>query len=943
MSHLIIVESPGKIAKIKSLLGAQYSVVASVGHVMGMDPKKLGFDIDNQYMPEYIIMPDKKDIVAKLRTAVAKAARIYLCADADREGEMIAYNLLTLLGLSTTETNRATFTEITKTAITAALSAPRTIDMNLVHAQQARAVLDKLIGYKVSPVLWRQFHNYKLSAGRVQSIVTKLIVERETAIAAFNKSCCYPLFGSFESDERRSSNHGGGNVTPSSSTTFTISSAECTTVFSNKDTVHAAMEQQCVQMYTITDAVESTAIERPSPPFITSSLQQEASYKLGMSPTVCMRTAQALYEAGFITYMRTDSRILSGEIHSEIRNYVSATYGVEHYNYVQYGGGSSAAVIAGGHGGAKSPPVIGGFGGAKSPPVAQEAHEACRPTHIATMSAHGDKLTGQHDRLYKLIWLRTVASQMKPATFKVLQIHIANCVNDVATGTLITKKGRKPKLKQSTIELGVDVAVATAESICPEYKYIAKYRKIVYAGFLMLYPRSGGSAVQIADSDEAEDEQQSGGMGERCSPPQKYPAMDVSEMRGMRLVCTALNAREKWNKPPHGRYNEANLIKKLEELGIGRPATYASMVSKVQTRQYVELKTVEPRIVIGYALEWQRNSSSIGLSVKEIEIKVDGDKNKLFPTSLGVMISQFLDKQFEMFMDYKFTANIEELLDKVAAGQYIWWKVVDAVYQIINPTILTLKTSAAAPSAAVYKSLGIPANGGEAINIVTTARGYAVSQAITSAVDSAPVIPTALTAKGKPRKRVAAVSKIKYKYASVAVDEIDTITLDAAAALLSYPRRIGEYEGCEIVLARAHNVYLKYNGANYSIDKYIAAMKSDIPPNRTRGQGGIAEQMPAIPPNLLGITEADAIRVLQYYIGAAAAQTASEVEIGEYKVKKGPYGYYIKYNKTNYALPKKYKQDVMGLTVDECKKVIDKKNSTVGQQQVKRKWRPRKK
>jgi DNA topoisomerase-1 len=865
--NLIIVESPGKISKIKSIMGADYEIGASVGHIKGMDPKKLGFDIENNYEPDFIVLTDKKKVVAELKRMAKGAKEIYFCADADREGEMIAFSVMSELKIPISEAKRASFTEITKKAITNAIAKPGKLNMDLVHAQMARSVLDKLIGYKVSPVLWKQFHNYHLSAGRVQSVVAKLIMERENEILKFASAKFYPLNALFivNNDKKRTKSNQDMELI-SKSNTIQLDGV-CDTTFPNKEKVLeiTSFIQQNKYSFSINSIKESITERKPAPPYITSTLQQDASNKLGMNPETCMRLAQQLYEAGLITYMRTDSVILSDDICKEINEYVISKFGASYSKPTKYSSKSASA---------------------------QEAHEACRPTHITTFSTSGfDKMTNSHNRLYQMIWKRTVASQMSPAKVNILNIAII--------GTTTFKIEEK------------------------ELLFKTKFENILFDGFLIVYSNSKSKSKDKIDSGEELDEASNSDDNEEndvhndnqsSSNTISFDEIKNILKKGQTAQCIELQSIEKYTKPPHGRFNEASLIKKLEDLGIGRPATYAKMVGKVQERAYVEIKTVEPKIVEGASIYWK-----VREEIKEtpIEIKLDGDKNKLFPTSLGVMITKFLNTEFSTFMDYKFTANIEELLDKVANGEFIWWKVVDSVYQVIKPTILEITSKSKGGSSVndnmdavddedgkdgnvnnlisksqnkrdnCFRLLGNDPVSGNEIKIITTKNGYAIS------------IKNDTTG--------------KYQYASVDVKDLETITLQDALKSLSYPKNLGMYNGDNIIVAKAMNFYLKWNCKNYSIENYLKC-KSD--------ESEIKDAK--------DITFDDAKKVIAFYenqsqTGGAGNEAVKSLKYGEYEIKKGPYGVYIKYQGGNYPLPAKYKKDPESLNETICKEIVDKK------------------
>jgi DNA topoisomerase I len=798
MTTLLIVESPGKIKKIESLLGAGYTAISSVGHIKGLDPKTLGIDIANQYTPEYITISGKESILTKLRAAARKANHIYLCADADREGEMIAHSIAQELDIASDALQRATFTEITRPAITRALENPRAMDMNLVHAQQARAVLDKLIGYKISPVLWAQLRNHKLSAGRVQSIVVRLLLDREREIVGFAGSPFYNLAATFTLATRQSKP--------------IRLDAQCISKFAGQSPANAdhiePILAECARadhIFTLESVSESHHERRPPAPYITSSLQQDASARLGLKPTRCMRLAQDLYEAGHITYMRTDSPALSTEILKEIAAYITATYGTEYHKWVAYKSRTSNS---------------------------QEAHEACRPTHIAVHNIPA--MTAQHNRLYGMIWRRTVASQMSAYRFSTLTCLI---------------RGSSPH-------------ALLFKSACDAP---------IFAGYMVLYGRGTGGD---GDGETEEDENEA----KTLAANGQYTAIKKYAHEGDGVICEELLAEERWTRPPNMRYNEAGIIRKLEELEIGRPATYAQMITKVEERGYAEIATIDPLLLDAVDLRWERASGGGAIVRASRQVEWGGDKNKLTVTNLGVMVTDLLMKEFSAMMEYGFTAQVEQALDKIASGEYIWWKVVDSVYQVILPKILELSSRPAvqkgggAPDAAsanrnIYRILGSDPATNAQVAIVKCRTGYAISVAD-------------------------AAAKKKYRYAPITPAELDTLELAVALKRLELPRVLGIYNNVDVILARGKSLYIKYGDVNI---------------------------------NLKGHTDADAVRLQDAIkvIGEYVDVKSRDIRRGVYMIRYGPYSPYIEYEKKRYPVPKNKRETVGELTEAECKIIVE--------------------
>jgi len=562
--QLVIVESPAKAKTIEKFLGKDFKVLSSFGHVRDLPKKGLNIDVADNFKPTYAISPDKTKVIRELKAAVANSSDVWLASDEDREGEAIAWHLASALKLDINKTKRIVFHEITKTALEKALEHPRTIDINLVNAQQARRILDRLVGYELSPVLWKKIRT-GLSAGRVQSVSVRLIVEREREINDFESATFYKISASFKGDNGE--------------------------VLANLDKNIDSLEDARKFLESLNDSsfVVSSVSKKPgkrnsSPPFTTSTLQQEASRKFGYSPRQTMSLAQRLYEAGHITYMRTDSTTLSSLALAMANTYIISNFGKEYSNQTQYKTKSDSA---------------------------QEAHEAIRPTDFNNDSISGEE---QQKKLYKLIWERALASQMAPA-----------------------------QVERTELKIGI--------SNSKNY-FLAKGEVLVFPGFYKVYGNIKDDTIL---------------------PPIK---------EGEKLDLIESTANEAFSKPP-ARYSEASLVKKLEELGIGRPSTYAPTVSTIQTRGYVEKVDVEGKPKILKVLKLSNKK----VSEEEEQVITGADKNKLVPTSVADVTTDFLTKYFADVLDYKFTAKVEDSFDKIADGKEDWVKMLDKFYSGFHPLV----------------------------------------------------------------------------------------------------------------------------------------------------------------------------------------------------------------------------------------------------------------
>ena len=834
MKHLFILESPNKVKKIQGFLGTQYHVTATKGHFRNLGTRKeLGINIENNFQPTYIIDTAKSSIVKNLKFHLDKSDIVYLATDYDREGEAIGWHVFDELNIEPSKCKRVIFTEITKKAITDSLKAPVDLDMNMVNAQQARMVLDKLIGYKVSPCLWDQFRNYKLSAGRVQSVVTKLIIEREKEILAFQSSNYFKLFGLFSLDKEKMIKN---------PIKFDIQT-ECESRIEDKNIIQNLLNKTKDGniKYTISQVKKSTSKRRAQAPFITSSLQQEASNKLGMSPDVCMSSAQRLYEAGLITYMRTDSLILSEESLGNIEKYVKKEYGDKYHKKTQYN--------------------------KKKAKGAQEAHEACRPTNVQKFNVSDvEKITSRDNKLYQLIWKRTVASQMTPADVEIKTIKVKS-----------EDKSKDSKSKDSKSKKLDDLT------------FTGKFEKILFDGFLKVYQYQNEDNNDNNDEDNNEDDNKKNKISKKEQEKQ-IEALFKKCKEGNEVFCNCLDGQEKQTKASVSRFTEASLIKKLEELGIGRPSTYASMVTKVQDKDYVEKRNIDP-------IEKDFNFMKFTFPdtvINEIKkVKVQGEKNKLIPTGIGSMVNTFLLQHFDNIMDYGFTASVESQLDEIANGKIVWNIVVknvyDTLYPIIDKLAKALMKNGQTPSGskknpATKIELGKNNSNGLNICIIQTRFGWSICEE-------------------NPDKK-------KSRWASVGNLDPNSINLQKALSMLIYPKQLGNYKGNEIKLMKARSIYIKYGTKNYSIDIYKKSNQEDKD----------------LKPENINFEKAKQIIDFSNESMSKGQEKKTFTENKDIVVSNGRYGYYIKYNGKNIPLPTKWKKDISELTLQDCQDIIDKKN-----------------
>jgi len=759
--NLVIVESPAKAKTIERFLGKEYLVKSSFGHVRDLPKKTLSIDIESGYTPTYEITSDKRKIIKELSDLSSKAEVVWLASDEDREGEAISWHLIEVLKLDESITKRIVFHEITKPTIEHAIQNPRTIDRNLVDAQQARRVLDRLVGYELSPVLWRKVKP-AISAGRVQSVAVRLVVEREDEIRNFKQETYYRVMAYFIVD-----NQYGTGILP----------AELSEKFTEKEKAIQFLKNSIEAIFTV-NSIEKKPLKRsPAPPFTTSTLQQEASRKLGFSVTKTMMIAQQLYENGYITYMRTDSVNLSNLALGTAKEVITEQFGKQYHQFRQYTTKTKGA---------------------------QEAHEAIRPTYLNNTDVEG---TQDQKKLYNLIWKRTIASQMADAQLEktIIQINISNS----------------------------------------KLHFTASGEIVVFDGFLKVYFES---------SDDEKQDEESG----------LLPIVtEGEELKAKEIITT-----QRFTMPPI-RYTEASLVKKMEELGIGRPSTYAPTINTILKREYVH-KLLKPSITREFDVIQLKGNIIKEQTKKE---QIGYEKDKLSPTDMGILVNNFLTQYFDEIMNYNFTANIEKEFDEIAEGRMNWSDMLDRFYKPFHKTV---------------------ENAIELSRHVTGDR-Y---------IGEDPVSGKPVTAKIGRFGSIIQIGESnkegeKPRYAPLRKEQsIETITLQEAMDLFKLPRTVGRKDDKELVATVGRfGPYISYDGKYYSLGR-----KYDP----------------------LTINLEEAIQVMDEKNNAESKKIINEfsVEDGIIQVLNGRYGPYIAFNKKNYRIPKDF--DPQTLTLDKCREIINK-------------------
>ena len=760
--NLVIVESPAKAKTIEKFLGKDYKVMSSYGHIRDLKTKEFSIDIEHDYAPQYVIPADKKKLVSELKSEAKSAEQVWLASDEDREGEAISWHLYEVLGLKPENTKRIVFHEITKNAILHAIETPRDININLVNAQQARRVLDRIVGFELSPILWRKVKP-ALSAGRVQSVAVRLIVEREREINEFVSEAAFRVIANF--------------ILPDGTT---VLKAELNRRLKDKKEVEAFLESCKNASFTIDDITTKPVKKSPAPPFTTSTLQQEAARKLGYSVSQTMMIAQRLYESGLITYMRTDSVNLSDLALGTAKEAIFETYGEKYYKFRQYHTKSKGA---------------------------QEAHEAIRPTYISNVEAGS---SSQEKKLYELIRKRTIACQMADA-----------------------------ELERTTISVGISGQTE---------RFVAVGEVISFEGFLQVYMES--------NDDDTEKEQENG----------LLPPVKLHETLSLKDIV----ATERFTQRPP-RYTEASLVRRLEELGIGRPSTYAPTIQTIQNREYV---------VKGDKEGVERAYTVVSLSKGKIEEAektetVGADRNKLMPTDIGTVVNDFLMEYFPDVLDYNFTASVEKEFDSVAEGELVWTKAIDKFYKIFHP-IVEATAAVKTEHKVGERELGIDPKSGNPVFVKIGRYGPGVQIGAAHADD-----------KEAPKPQFASLMKGQ---------SIDTITLEEALKLFDLPRTVGEYEGKVMVAAVGRfGPFIRHDGKFVSIPK-------DLNPLTITAEEAIA------------LIEGKRVKDEQRFIKKFE-------EDPEMEILKGRFGPYISYQKANYRIPKMVTDPTI-LTLEDCKKII---------------------
>ena len=757
--NLVIVESPAKAKTIEKFLGKDYVVKSSFGHIRDLAKKDLGINIEQGFKPVYEIPADKKKVVDEL-AKLAKSKTVWLASDEDREGEAIAWHLTEVLGLPVDRTKRIVFHEITKRAILEAIEKPRTVNMDLVNAQQARRILDRLVGFELSPVLWKKVKP-ALSAGRVQSVAVRLIVEREREIIAFRSTPYFRVVAQFH---------------PAGDPEKTLFKAELPTRFDTAGEAEAFLNACIGATFTVAKAEEKPAQRYPAPPFTTSTLQQEAGRKLGMSVSRTMSVAQHLYEQGLITYMRTDSVNLSQQALAQCKEEIIKLYGEKYSRWYNYKTKTKGA---------------------------QEAHEAIRPSYIERQEIDG---TPEEKRLYDLIWKRTVASQMVCA-----------------------------ELDRTTITIDMSGSA---------HQFVAQGEVIRFDGFLRLYSES-------TDDDQAAES------GEGRLP--KLAAGD-------RLTPVQIAATERFTSAP-ARYNEASLVKRLEELGIGRPSTYAPTISTIINRGYVvkQNRDGQKRAYAQLTLKNER------ISRENLSESYGKEKSRLSPTDIGMVVNDYLEAQFGPIIDYNFTANVEKEFDRIAEGEITWEKMIESFYgpfhEMVNAAITTQSSKPRE-----VRILGNDPRTGRTVKARIGRYG--------------------------PMVEIEAPEGEKSRFASLKKGQlIESITLEEALELFALPREVGELDGEKLVVGLGkYGPYVRYGKS------FASLPKGDDPYTLTHDR---------------------AVEIVREHQAAAAAANTplrSFEEDPDMLVKNGRYGAYIAYKGKNYRIPKGVKPEE--LTLEACLKIV---------------------
>lgn len=792
--YLFVVESPGKVAKIQNFLGKDYKVVASIGHIMELEKGSKGVDKKNDFKPAYKISEDKKDVVKSLKELAKDVEIIYIGTDHDREGAGIGWHVKEITAQPDKKYRRVVFTEITKKAIEDAIKNPIGFDKNLIDSQQTRRVLDRLVGFDLSPLLWKKIQR-GLSAGRVQSVGVKILVEREKEIRSFEGGFDFKTVGNFETDTKHKIK------------------ALLNKKFKTKDESKDFLKKCIDKNFSIKDIEVKPGKKSPSAPFITSSLQQTASSQLGFAVSRTMQAAQKLYEGGHITYMRTDSTLLSDEFLGQAQKEVESRYGKKYHNKRQFQSKSKNA---------------------------QEAHEAVRPTYIELQSAGN---TSDEVKLYELIWKRTIASQMADAE--------------------------------------VERTTATIGTAGVKEDFIAKGEVFKFDGFTKVY-------TEQKEEDNEDDDS-------RALPPIK---------KGQKLDVVDITSGQTFTKPP-ARYTEASLVKKLEELGIGRPSTYATIIKTIQDRGYVEKKDLEAQ---------ERKIESLTLTGTKIDesIKIEkfgSEKGKMMPTDIGIVVTDYLQEHFKDVMDYKFTAGVEEQLDEIANGTLNW---VDMLKSFYGPFSETVKAADKVEGKVGERALGNDPKTGKPVIVRIGKFGPMVQLGTSLPKEPKVKEPKVKAAKGKTTSKTKTKKEEKSKAKEVNPEDkpkfaklkegqnMETITLEEALKLLSWPKNLGQHKGEDVTVAIGRfGPYVKYKDEFFSISK---------------------EEDPA------EVTLKRAVEIMEEKIEAKKNYILKDFKSKKIQVLNGKFGPYIKAPGGNYKItPEKEPKE---LTLEDCESIIENGKSS---------------
>ena len=757
MKTLLIVESPAKSKTIEKLLGSNYIVLSSFGHIRNLDKKDLGIDVNDNFKPNYRILTERSKQIKSIQDCIKNVDKVLLASDEDREGEAIAWHCAIVFKLNVNEKNRICFHEITKNALENAVANPRTIDMSMVHSQQARRILDRIVGFKLSPLLWKYIAP-KLSAGRVQSSALKLIIDQEKEIQKFTEKKYFKTTSNFSKKINGTLNHH----------------------FINLEEVNLFLNACKTSIFTIINIDKKTLEKRPPPPYITSTIQQDASTRFGIGSKKIMMVLQKLYENGMITYHRTDSTNLSTHIMDEIKNYLNDKFGKKYVHPRTYKSKIKCA---------------------------QEAHEAIRPTHIENEILN-DTYDEFEKKIYNIIWKRTVASQMSA------------CITDIYT---------------------INIKISNRKEL-----FISRAEKITFDGYKKIY-----------DDNIKNDENENSNSIDVL--PDDFIIDNIKENENLDYI--KITSTLKFETPPL-RFNEANLIKKMEKVGIGRPSTYANIIETLSERKYVEKKDIKgTKIEIDIYMLEKNNIKN-----KKDNITFGGEKKKLVPTDLGISTNDFLEKNFSDILDSNFTSNLEEQLDSIANSNIIWNNVVKDFYDgfIINVNNLDKKELISKNKDDKKRFLGNDDNG-------------------------QPLY--AYIAKYGPVIQIGEGKNVKYLKIDLGYS-VNTITLEDYKNLIKYPKNLGKYENIDVFLKNGmYGFYISYNEKNYKLlDDYDC-----------------------------NLTLEDSIHCINNDNNNNNNNKKSII-IDKFTIKEGPYGYYILFNKKFYSIPKEY--DIDKLTKEQCEEII---------------------